>query len=502
MRLQSSPINYLPAWADLNDVQFNGISVSSMPDDRGTCIIATAELSTPDEILMTVPQGLILSLENVWIYAKSDRHLREVLEAVGEYSRVASPSAPPRPMVVRIEADIQQTARGAILVFLLLQLTHVNHTNRIGRSNPFTHYIQFLPSGTFLPTFWNSAQRARLKGTSLDAALNAKLKSLEREFDMLREATTPIDWCRQHWWDPEAGWLCLEHWKYVDAMYRSRALDLLGTDAMVPCIDMANHASGRDTLARYDLDADGNAILVLLAGRTCRPGEEISITYGDAKGACEMLFSYGFIEHTMCSARELYLDLDIPSDDPLKLAKQAVAHCAPGFRLFTEGEAVGWEGPWVWLVCVNEEDGLKFRLLRTHDEERELRLLWQDVEIDSVSQLEPLLRTQPLWEVFQLRAITLLQARVKLQLMSLQNDPSHSPGEGISDHEIEAGGRDLAITRLRDLEGTLMLQAYDDFESQVYRTSRPLQDPGPLISSWPEIEVARIRSRTALFRIC
>jgi hypothetical protein len=93
MRFESSPISHFPAWAKLNGVRLNGIAVSTMPDGKGTGVVATAELSQPDEILMTVPHDLILSLENIWIFAKSDRHLGEVLEAVGEYSRVACPSA-------------------------------------------------------------------------------------------------------------------------------------------------------------------------------------------------------------------------------------------------------------------------------------------------------------------------------------------------------------------------------------------------------------------------
>lgn len=364
-------------------------------------------------------------------------------------------------------ADIQQTARGAIMVFLLLQLTRnaLAAHDRIGVSNPFTQYIQFLPSAIGLPTFWTPAQCAGLKGTSLAAALDSKLKNLERDFDVLREATATIDWCKKYWWNSESGRLRLDDWKHIDALYRSRALDLLGTDAMVPCIDMANHASGHDTLARYDLDSDGNAVLVLLDGKSCQPGEEISITYGDEKGACEMLFSYGFIESTMPSARELYLDLDIPSDDPLKLAKKAIAKSAPGFRLFADGESVGWEGPFVWLACVNEEDGLGLRLVQTNDGERELQLLWKGVEIESLSRLETLLRTEMLWELFNLRAISLLQARVEEQLRSLTDD--QAPG---SERLPDQGGDAVIrsdVKRLRDLEETLMLQAYDDFESQV-----------------------------------
>lgn len=380
-----------------------------------------------------------------------------------------------------------------MLVFLLLQLTH-NHASlvddRVGGSNPFTQYVQFVPSEIRLPTLWTPAQCARLKGTSLEAALESKLKSLKREFDLLRDATIPIEWCKRYWWDPESGGLFFEDWKHIDAMYRSRALDLLGIDAMVPCVDMANHASGRDTLARYDLDADGNAILLLLEGRRCRAGEEIFITYGDEKGACEMLFSYGFIEQSMSSARELYLDLDIPSDDPLKLAKKAIATSAPGFRLFADEKSVGWEGPFIWLICVNEEDGLEFRLLETNDGERELQVLWKGAEIDNVSRLDSILQTEPLWEVFKLRAITILQARVEAQLMSLHDDQSRSYDGDIPDHGIEAN-LGLEITRLRHLEGALMTQAYNDFESQVF-AHVPAQTSGMIVDQrvGAETEVA------------
>ena len=376
-------------------------------------------------------------------------------------------------------------------MFLLLQLTHNNASivdGRVGGSNPFTQYVQFLPSEIRLPTLWSPAQCARLKGTSLEAALDSKLKSLKREFDLLRDATISIEWCKKYWWDPESGGLCLEDWKHIDAMYRSRALDLLGIDAMVPCIDMANHASGRDTLARYDRDANGNAILLLLEGKCCPAGEEIFITYGDAKGACEMLFSYGFIEPSMSSARELYLDLDIPSDDPLKLAKKAIATSAPGFRLFVDESSVGWEGPFVWLICVNEEDGLEFRLLQTNDGARELQVLWKGAEIDDVSRLDGLLQTEPLWEVFKLRAIAILQARVEAQLRLLHDDQSRSSDEYTADNGIEAN-LGLTITRLRHLEGQLMTQAYHDFESQVFFPCAPCRLP--LISvSGAEIEVA------------
>ena len=112
---------------------------------------------------------------------------------------------------------------------------------------------------------------------------------------------------------------------------------------MVPCLDMANHASGDNTSALYETDSHGNAVLILQEGEDLAPNDEVTITYGDEKGACEMLFSYGFIEPTMKSARELFLDLEIPNDDPLRLAKKAVAQSAPGFRLFLHDDSTDWE---------------------------------------------------------------------------------------------------------------------------------------------------------------
>lgn len=112
-------------------------------------------------------------------------------------------------------------------------MTNVATGGKIGISNPFSEYIKFLPGTVPLPTFWDESERALLTGTSLEAALEAKLKSLNREFSLLREKTSSIAWCQQCWWDAKIGKLTFDDWKMVDAMYRSRALDLPGTGAAV-----------------------------------------------------------------------------------------------------------------------------------------------------------------------------------------------------------------------------------------------------------------------------
>ena len=352
------------------------------------------------------------------------------------------------------------------MIFLLLQITHSATDGTIGVSNPLTDYVKLLPSSFPLPTIWDDEDRAMLVGTSLEAALDAKLKSLDREFSLLRDASSSISWCQRHWWNDKEGALTFDDWKQVDAMYRSRALDLPGTGhAMVPCIDMANHASGDDTVAIYETDEDGKAVLLFREDRTFAAGEEITITYGDSKGACEMLFSYGFIEGNMKIAKELFLDLEIPDDDPLKLAKMAINTAAPGFRLYLHNDVIHWEGCFVWLLCVNEEDGLIFRILQTNDGKRDLKVGWKDRELTDLSELETILKKEALCDVFELRAIATLLTRLEDQLLALNdsNDTLRRPAIEAEKTTTESSN----AWRLRTLEEELMSQACVEFNSKV-----------------------------------
>lgn len=130
-----------------------------------------------------------------------------------------------------------------------------------------------------MPTFYTAEEQELLRGTSLAEPLVAKLAFLEREFEQLRQATGGIAWCQRSWWHERTGALTIDDWKYVDAAYRSRLLDLPGSGlAMVPCIDMANHVSSDGVKALYDTDSEGNAVLQLRWGKTIQPGEEITIS--------------------------------------------------------------------------------------------------------------------------------------------------------------------------------------------------------------------------------
>lgn len=240
---------------------------------------------------------------------------------------------------------------------------------------------------------------------------------------------------------------------------------------------------------------------MLMEGKEVKKNEEITITYGDEKGACEMLFSYGFIDNDMDSAETLFLNLTIPEDDILRTAKMEIAQCAPGFKLIDipaesesidlqeqdasndataspgcnnvtgEGE-IDWTGDFIWLLCVGPDDGFEFRLARTvDDQDDEVEAEFNGEVVKSASDLRRLLAQSPLWEMYRLRAVVLLQQRVfdQMQVLdSTQEDVEnilHGDDSAIRDQQFN-----LAM-QLRRLEFELLGKAYESLETQV---SRPI----------------------------
>jgi len=242
---------------------------------------------------------------------------------------------------------------------------------------------------------------------------------------------------------------------------------------MVPCIDMANHAAGDKTAALYETDDQGNAILLLKDGFEVKKGSEITITYGDDKGACEMIFSYGFVDRAMIeSAKGMFLGLEMLPDDPLGPAKQRVSTAAPGVKLTHKGEMVEWYSEFVWLVIVNEEDGLDFEVLQSTDGNRQLQISWKGEELGDITALRDLLEKETMWEVYKLRAAAVIQGRVEAQLQALREFNKEAQtiefGEGT---EIRERPFELAA-RLHELENELVWKASQSLQKEVEELSK------------------------------
>lgn len=221
----------------------------------------------------------------------------------------------------------------------------------------------------------------------------------------------------------------VEDWILVDAWHRSRRLELPdGEEAMVACLELVNHSSRPS--AYYEVEPDGDLALFMRPGCRGSQGQELTISYGEAKSAAEMLFSYGFIDGEGAT-RELRLHLDPLPDDPLAKAKIAVLKARPTLRLslksgdLGEGREVRWECPSIELLCLNEEDGLSFQLAQDEAGERHLRLFWRGEDVtETEGELGALVQGCDLAEVLRLRAISLLQDRVEWQLARLKGSPS------------------------------------------------------------------------------
>lgn len=197
-------------------------------------------------------------------------------------------------------------------------------------------------------------------------------------------------------------------------------------------------------------------------------GSAKAIRYGDDKGACETIFSYGFIEDTMASAKVLFLDLPVPRDDPLGPAKQAISNAAPGFLFRDKDGRIEWESDYVWLVLVNEEDGLGLKLKQTIDGSIEIEAAWKENELNDPSKLHGLLQEEPLWDIYQARAVELLLDRTGRQIETLGS----VVGEPAPEEAGREGPRGLA-SRLRSLELDMLRHAWDMLNDQV-RTLLPL----------------------------
>lgn len=89
MRREHADIDTLGAWIDQNHVQLNCATISRLENGHGCGIVATENVAEENFRFVVVPGRLILNREYVWAQAESDGHLRELLEANGDFAKVS-----------------------------------------------------------------------------------------------------------------------------------------------------------------------------------------------------------------------------------------------------------------------------------------------------------------------------------------------------------------------------------------------------------------------------
>lgn len=253
---------------------------------------------------------------------------------------------------------------------------------------------------------------------------------------------------------------------------------------MVPALDMVNHSAAPS--AYYDEEPDGTMTLQIHPSFNFQHNAEVCISYGKAKPAAEMLFSWGFIDKES-SSQKLTLPIEPFSDDPLAKAKLHIYHGSPTVSFALEGAECRWTSPFVYLMCLNEDDGVEFCVLQDSSGGRQLRLFWQEKDVtDKAGDFEELIENHPLRALFKLRAVAVLQEAVADQVEKLESAPGAEQLEPLIDAEIVERNIVEVIAVLKGKEAGLLSAAASTLGLQV-RTqirSSSFADPCyPIISA-------------------
>jgi SET domain len=325
---------------------------------------------------------------------------------------------------------------------------------------------------------YSETELSLFEGTTLVPAVRAKIRKLQAEFDLLRKSTNSLKWLDEIWWDsarPQTqlqailaqlgaeieanedededendgpdSLLRFDDWLLLDAMFRSRAMEWPGEgDAMVPGIDFANHTVPAN--AEYEVNNDRKGELQVKGSITIKQDEEVLISYGDHKSALEVLFSYGFWPDYQCPP-SILLSLPNPDDDPLGPPKVAIvsgSRSVPGIKIYEENDVIQWDSEALWLMIVNEEDGLGFKVAYGPGNERELHMTWKDSVVE-LGELRKALEQDDQWDLFQLRATVIVLQQADSQLSAL-----HEASQTLLNPESELSER---LEYLRSVAGKL-----------------------------------------------
>lgn len=258
----------------------------------------------------------------------------------------------------------------------------------------------------------------------------------------------------------------MRDWVWLDALYRSRSLELPKSgESLVPCLDLVNHS--HQHTAYFEENSKDEVVLLLRDGANVASGTEVTINYGESKSAAEMLFSYGFTDPD-ATRQGLSLPMKLMTDDPLLKAKLHAFGKAPTLEIREDENGIpDWSAPFVYLMCLNEEDGLDFRILQETDGSQQLKMFWQERDVtDTPNAFKELISGHELQHIFELRAITVIIEMVEEQLERL--DVS---GRSSDIPEVVRADTLRAAIQLRNIETALLRRALETLNNEVSQTS-------------------------------
>ncbi|KXH58284.1 SET domain-containing protein [Colletotrichum salicis] len=470
------PLETLSTWTMFNDVDLVDVEAREIPG-CGLGLLSNKELSREKETfdiptLLRIPGELVLSAEAVENYAKVDKNFRQLLEAAGH--KYLPPQVPVTTLWTEQEREmlngtsLEASTSLAFLTCLPPSMTTPFPSNQY----PGCRWLSMTKTslakncGPKRPSQGQETIAIALESCSNrdQSATAAKIVALTDEFDEVREISSTLPFWNELFWESDK--VSLIDWVRVDAWFRSRCLELPKSgEAMVPVLDLANHSSKAN--AYYEENGKDEVVLLLRPGCRVSSGDEMTISYGDAKSGAEMLFSYGFIDPASAADR-ITLPLIPMEDDPLGKAKLHVFEGAPTVEFVRTNGSLSWKSPFAYFMCLNEEDGLSFRVLQDTGGSRELKLFWQDEDVTTTTTaFEQHIDGHPLAQIFRLRVVSVLGDLVGSQLERLATGMSlEDLDESLNEGGLVCGTCISAAATLREQETSLLEAAVKAIEDQ------------------------------------
>ena len=88
MQRSELPLTFLDSWAKINDISLYNVKIGNVKG-RGFGIVAGETIDeSPNSTLVVIPKELVLSAESVHDWAKTDTHLRDLLDVLENLAAV------------------------------------------------------------------------------------------------------------------------------------------------------------------------------------------------------------------------------------------------------------------------------------------------------------------------------------------------------------------------------------------------------------------------------
>ncbi|CAG8522339.1 5065_t:CDS:2 [Diversispora eburnea] len=434
------------------------ISVQDIPD-KGLGFITNREVDRDNSIVVFIPSKLLLNATQVRKYAKEKApKLEETFQALHNNGRMLN-------------------ERLILMCFLLHERIGSNDSPSLWKA-----YVDILPRTLHTPLFYDYTLRACLNGTSLEAAIDAKIKKLQREYNTLRPYFNR--WSTQginNNFNDGHDVITFEHYRWADGVFWSRILsfgsrfedistesNLLNSNIddyhLVPYLDFANHSL--TPCSRWELTIEGEGIELILTKpdtpEQISPGTEICISYGD-KPNSELLFVHGF---TLSDNPWSAISFPVPFFDDDELVKikmnfmqfHGIKHLVSVTRKKGGAELTQDSTRAMWISVLTEDDGLKFT--QSSDSENCVELIIGDKVISTLEDLDNVINGLDFYPIIEWRVVDSVLDNVENLLSYLKQ----ANEKVLKMMENERNSRELEYIRIyREDEHRFLEYAVEDF---------------------------------------